>query len=70
MPGRQPRHKILELSLTAIRLDEATAEGDAIYTLGVTPVAQAAAVSAVVSYMASGELARDLATLLAPTPDR
>lgn len=55
------------LSLTAARLPEGgSGEGQAVYTLGLTPVGQARAVASLVGYMAGGQLGRDFATLVPP----
>jgi hypothetical protein len=56
-----------ELTLTAIRVeDEETMEGSPLYTLGLTSVGQAEAVTTLVAYMAQGHLSDDLRTLFPP----
>ncbi|MBW3534364.1 MAG: hypothetical protein KY453_03965 [Gemmatimonadetes bacterium] len=56
------------LSLTAARLPEGgEGEGDAIFTLGLPTAGQARAVSGWLTYMAGGQLARDLAALVPPS---
>jgi len=62
-----------EVSLTAVRIpeeigeDEAV-EGEAVFSLGISAVGQAQAVSALVGYMGGGQLAADLG-LLFPSQD-
>jgi hypothetical protein len=56
------------VSLTAVRVPEGeNPEGEAVFTLSVPSVNQARTVSALLSYMASGELGRDLAALVPPS---
>lgn len=61
------------LSLTAVRVPEGAGaegeevEGEAVFTLALTPVNQASAVAALLSYMGGGQLSRDLAALVPPT---
>ena len=57
-----------EVTLTAVRIDETSdqVEGTPLFTLGLTSVGQAEAVTALVAYMAGGELAEDLRSLFPP----
>jgi hypothetical protein len=57
-----------EVTLTAIRIDETseTMEGIPLFTLGLTSVGQAQAVTALIAYMAGGELAEDLRSIFPP----
>lgn len=57
-----------EVTLTAVRIDETSdeVEGVPLYTLGLTSVGQAQAVTALVAYMAEGQLAEDLRSLFPP----
>ena len=55
------------LSLTAVRLPEGgEGEAEAVWTLGLPSAGQPGAVSALVAYMAGGQLGRDLAALVPP----
>jgi hypothetical protein len=56
-----------QVSVTAVRVpDSEDQDSEPIFTLGVTPVGQAGTVTALLSYMAGGELAADLAALVPP----
>jgi hypothetical protein len=56
-----------QVSFTAVRLPEGgEGEADAVYSLPLTPVGQARSVTALLGYMADGQLGRDLTALLAP----
>lgn len=72
-PGALARLQAGEgLSLTAVRVapgetPEETAEAEALYSLPLTPVSQAPAVAGLLSYMAGGGFAQDLARLVPPS---
>jgi hypothetical protein len=56
------------VSLTAVRVPEAEGEAaDPVYTVPLLTVSQAQYVSALIEYMANGDLGRDLAALVPPT---
>jgi len=57
-----------EVSLTAVRVEETEEDqqGIPLYTLGLTSVGQVQAVNALLSYIAGGQLAEDLARFLPP----
>lgn len=56
------------LSLTAVAVsdDDEVQEGEAVYSIGLTPINQSRAVGGVLAYMAGGELAEHLEALVPP----
>lgn len=54
------------VSLTAVRLSEDGTQGDAIFSIGLTPVLQSQRVTAVLQYMFGGQLESDLTALVPP----
>lgn len=54
------------VSLTAVRLSEDETQGEAIFSIGLTPVLQSQRVTAVLQYMFGGQLESDLTTLVPP----
>jgi hypothetical protein len=55
------------VSFTAVKMVQ-DGQADAVFVLGVTPVGQSRTVGALLSYMKSGQLGRDLMTLIPPAP--
>lgn len=53
------------VTFTALKRDPATGEADVVYALGLAPVGQPAAVGGLLTYMANGDMAADLARLVA-----
>ncbi len=58
------------LRLTAARISKGgdSPQGEPVYSLAITPVNQAQAVSSLLQYMGGGALARDLSAMAPPTP--
>jgi hypothetical protein len=53
---------------TAVKMVQEGIPSQAVFVLGVTPVGQARTVGALLGYMKSGQLGKDLMTLIPPTP--
>jgi hypothetical protein len=56
------------MSFTAVKVIQEGVKADAIFALPVTPVGQARTVGALLSYMKSGQLGKDLTALIPPAP--
>jgi hypothetical protein len=57
----------LKVTFSAIKSVEGK-PAELVYAIGITPIGQSRSVSAVLSYLTSGQLGRDLATVIPPAP--
>jgi hypothetical protein len=56
------------VSFTAVKVVQEGVKAEAVFVLGVTPVSQSRTVGALLNYMKSGQLGKDLTALVPPTP--